>query len=269
MKKNEVNDQLFYNNLYRRLFFMEKYLEWFKDHQKQIIIFGGSTLLVLLLLGIGVWYFYFNTDIKASNDTDVKVKREITEVVKKESDTLDDNTDKVVVDIKGAVMNPGVYEVDASSRVGDAITIAGGVNNNGDLSVINLSKKVFDEMVIIVYTRDEVNNFVTVKKEEKEKQEKCVIVEEKVVNNACVCPDNIDSNSNTDNSSNTVQNKQVSLNNASKEELMSLSGIGESKADLIIEYRNANGGFKSVEELKNIKGIGDSILEKIKDNITL
>lgn len=129
MKKNEVNDQLFYNNLYRRLFFMEKYLEWFKDHQKQIIIFGGSTLLVLLLLGMGVWYFYFNTDIKTSNDMDVKVKREITEVVKKESDTLDDNTDKVVVDIKGAVMNPGVYEVAASSRVGDAITIAGGVND--------------------------------------------------------------------------------------------------------------------------------------------
>ena len=65
-----------------------------------------------------------------------------------------------------------------------------------------------------------------------------------------------------------VENKKISLNNATKEELMTLSGIGESKALAIIEYRN-NKQFESIEEITNIKGIGNSIYEKIKEDITL
>ena len=70
-------------------------------------------------------------------------------------------------------------------------------------------------------------------------------------------------------SSSSNTNTKISLNHATKEELLTLTGIGESKANLIIEYRNQNGGFKTIEEIKNVKGIGDKMFEKIKDNITI
>ena len=72
-----------------------------------------------------------------------------------------------------------------------------------------------------------------------------------------------------DNSTSSSSNTKISLNHATKEELLTLTGIGESKANLIIEYRNQNGGFKTIEEIKNVKGIGDKMFEKIKDNITI
>ena len=174
--------------------------------------------------------------------------------------------------IKGAVNNPGVYQISSTSRVSDVLTVAGGIRNDADLSVINLSKKIFDEMVIIIYTKDEVNNFVEVKSQEEEKQEKCVIVEEKIVNDACICEENLitDSSSGSNDGNDEVsENEIISLNSATKEELMMLSGIGESKALLIIEYRNQNNGFKTIDEIMNIKGIGESIFEKIKDRITV
>ena len=64
-------------------------------------------------------------------------------------------------------------------------------------------------------------------------------------------------------------NTLVNINTATKETLMSLKGIGESKADKIIEYRNTQGTFKTIDEIKNVSGIGDSVYEKIKDYITV
>lgn len=255
---------------------MNKYIEWLLDHKKQIIIICGILFFILLLLGIGIWNFYFNSYLK---DNSIIENKEIL-VKKSDKDTNSDIGDNenneinreiienlVVVDVKGAVNNPGVYKIPDTSRVTEVLTLAGGVRDEADLSVINLSKKVFDEMVIIIYTKDEVNNFIEVKKQEEEKQEKCIIVEEKIINNACVY-----NNDATDNIIGAKEEQKelasiVSLNEATKEELMTLSGIGESKALLIIEYRETNNGFKTIEEIKNIKGIGDSIFEKIKDRI--
>lgn len=257
---------------------MNQYIEWLLDHKKQIIIIGGIFFFILLLLAIGIWNFYFNSYLKDNSMIETK------EILMKETseDSINDTTNSenhgieqeivenlVVVDVKGAVNNPGVYKVPDTSRVIEALTLAGGVRDDSDLSVINLSKKVFDEMVIIIYTKDEVNNFIEIKNNEDEKQEKCIIVEEKIINNACV--DNNDATDNTivENVGQEEVASIVSLNKATKEELMTLSGIGESKALLIIEYRETNNGFKTIEEIKNIKGIGDSIFEKIKDLITV
>ena len=124
---------------------------------------------------------------------------------------------------------------------------------------INLSKKVQDEAVIIIYSREEmVNN----KKSYEDKIEYC----QKDNNDACV--DEVvtfDNNSGTKGSESGV----ININNASVEDLMKLSGIGESKAKNIIEYRDSIGEFKDINDIKNVKGIGDSIFDKIKDHITI
>jgi len=265
---------------------MEKLKDWWCYHYRHIYLIGGCILIVIILIGLGIWKLDFSEqDYISKGDDSLVIEKQ--EEKEKNNEIFVETIDTVVVDIKGAVNSPGIYYVDSNSRVSDVISAAGGVLDYADTSVINLSRKVFDEMVIIIYTKDEVNNFIKVKEEEKEKQEACIIVEEKIINDACVCKDDVDnsnlnSNSNITSSNNTNDiNKDsadnnssgkielININQASLEELMTLSGIGESKAKLIIEYRDTNNGFKDINELKNIKGIGNSIFEKIKDNITV
>jgi len=138
-------------------------------------------------------------------------------------------------------------------------------------------------MVIIILSKDQVNNY----------EKEVIILEEKlegcnndIKNDACIKNEDIyvsenetdigvDNSNGSNNSTNediigdTPVNSLISINNATLEELMTLSGIGKTKAESIIKYRNENGGFKTLEELKNVKGIGDSTFEKIKANITL
>lgn len=113
-------------------------------------------------------------------------------------------------------------------------------------------------MVIIVYSKNEVNDFKKTKELEKQVQQNCVQKDENALkNDACI-------------SSNTTSTPtKISLNTATVEELMTLSGIGESKAKEIIAYRDTNGPFKTIDDLKNIPGIGESIFAKIKENITI
>ena len=86
------------------------------------------------------------------------------------------------------------------------------------------------------------------------------------IGNASIITSGTETN-NTD--TQTKDNKIININTATLEELMTLSGVGESKALSIIEYRNNVGGFKSIEEIKNVSGIGDAAFEKIKNNITI
>ena len=141
----------------------------------------------------------------------------------------------------------------------DIINMAGGITKNADTSVLNLSKKLKDEMVIIVYSYYEVKNFSYVKEVEKKVQTECSKGINDVENDACI----------EDDPSSEEESSILSINTATKEELMTLTGIGEKKAEDIIKYREENGEFTSVEDIKNVKGIGDSLFEKIKDYITL
>ncbi len=161
------------------------------------------------------------------------------------------------VDIKGAVVSPGVYEMREGSRVNDVIYQAGGVLENADLSRINLSKHVVDEMVIIVYTKEEIAALQT-------NQTK---IEYVYIEPDCTCPDNVN-NACIENNSNDTNSDKISLNQATQEQLETLSGIGEAKAKIIIEYREKK-PFETIDELKEIKGIGEKIFEKIKDHITI
>ncbi len=151
---------------------------------------------------------------------------------------------------KGAVNIPGVYTIKYGSRVSELIDIAGGLRNDADTSMINLGKVLKDEDVVIIYTVDEIL--------EMRKSDTKV----KIVDKECMCPkiDNVA----------CINQKPnfniININTASKEELETLEGIGSSKADAIIKYRNET-PFTSIEDIMNVKGIGKTIYEKIKDYI--
>ena len=166
---------------------------------------------------------------------------------------------KILVDVKGEINTPGVYELTSNNTVMDAINKAGGLTKQSDTSNINLSKKLEDEMVIIVYSKSEIKNM---QEEDKIKCPPC--------NNACVIEEDEKAKLDTDkNESTDTPSGKVNINTASSETLQTLDGIGEAKAKAIIEYRDKNGDFKNIEDIKNVSGIGDSIYEKIKNNITV
>lgn len=196
------------------------------------------------IVGVLFFFFYFKDYLLNMDQNETEKIVEIEEINKEEI-----KEEKVTVDVKGAVLNPGIYTLDNNKRVFDAITIAGGLLDNSDTENINMSLKLTDEMVIIVPFKEEKQNSVGDKEH---------------LNNS----NNIENDAKVSNSKNT-NNEKVSINKASKEDLMTLKGIGETKALAIINYRKEHGNFKSISELQNVKGIGKSIFEKIKDNIEL
>ena len=227
-------------------------------HKKEIIlcVFG---LVLLLVVGTILIYRNFNSNNSSLENIVLNTKK----TEKKEE--LDDKEQEEVyyqVDIKGEVNVPGIYTVKEGSRVIDVIRLAGDLTDKADTSVLNLSKKVTDEMVIIVYNYDEVNSFTETLEKEKIEQEAC-LNQNGITNDAC-----IEDNSGDDSSSSVVISGKISLNTATKEELMMLPGIGDAKADSIIKYREEVGAFQSIEELKEVSGIGDAIFDQIKENIT-
>ncbi len=180
------------------------------------------------------------------------------------------------VEIKGEVINPGVYEVNSNDRINDVIKKAGGLTKNADTSLINLSKKVVDEMNIIIYSKSEVKKAREGVDKEKEVVE---VIKEIEVEKECICPKVdvtcsykngavISTNNDTIITENKKEEKLININTASKEELMTITGVGESKANNIIEYRSKN-KFSKIEDIKNVSGIGDSVFEKIKEYITV
>ena len=211
------------------------------------------TIFLFMLIIFYIVFVKVNLKSKEKNLVDNQVV--INEVEKVEVDLKDD---LVYVDIKGAVKKPGVYKINSDKKIIDVITMAGGLMENANTDNINLSKKVTDEMVIIIYTDEEVKNSNIVD---------TVI---KVIDKECVCP-NIQNDGciNTEiNDSITNVNNIININTASLEELMSINGLGEAKAKAIIKYREENGYFKIIDDLLNVSGIGEALFEKIKEYIT-
>ena len=211
----------------------------------KLYFFNHRFIIITICLVIGgiIGFIYYI-------DHDSNPKTEIIEEEKVIQEEIPE-VEYLFVDIKGQVKNQGVYQIISGSRVVDAIKVAGGLTDKADTSLINLSMKLKDEMAIIIYSKEEVKNFVKTKEEFNEKIDECKISND-------VCLEKLDDSNNSN---------LIDINKASISELMSLPSIGEAKAKAIISYRESNGLFKSIDEIVNVKGIGDSLFEQIKDYI--
>lgn len=186
-------------------------------------------------------------------------------VLAKVTEKVEEKLKKIRVDIKGYVINPGVYELNENSRVIDVINLAGGLKEGSNTNLINLSKKLKDEMVIIIYSNEEIEQY----KQSKIKTE-YVYNTEYIYIEVDSCPDDMNGACISDyKATNNELNGKVNINTASIDELTKLPGIGTSKAEAIIDYRINNGDFKNINDISNVNGIGKSMFEKIKDNITV
>lgn len=173
---------------------------------------------------------------EAPDDNSVEVNAEPIKEVKGENQ-LTKGTKMIVVEIKGEVANPDVYEISEGSIIRDLITKAGGLTNEANIDKINRADKLRDNQLIVIPNKNELSNANT--------------------------------NINVSKEGNTAEDGIININTASLEELQKINGVGEVKAKSIINYREKNGGFKSIDEMKNIERIGDKTFEKMKDQITI
>ena len=161
----------------------------------------------------------------------------VTEVMRTESGTC-------YVYICGAVMAPGVYEVPQGSRIYEVVRMAGGLTEQASKSSVNQAETVYDGQMIFLPTLEEAAAGIGADAVSHAIGDADVSVEKEVT---------------TDN--------RVNINTATLSELMTLSGIGQTKAERILAYRNAHGNFSSVEEIMNVDGIKEGLYNRIKDNI--
>lgn len=142
----------------------------------------------------------------------------------------------IYVDVKGEVHHPGVYQMKAENRVKDLIEAAGGFTPLADDHKLNLSQLLEDQMVIVVPKKGEEVNSELAQAPTSQKKE-------------------------------VGKEGKVNINTATVEELKTLKGIGEKKAEAIIEYRKKNGSFKNKEELMKVRGIGKKLYESFQERV--
>ncbi len=211
-----------------------------------------NIIIVILFCLLSYFVIYRLNNINKKIDNKVVLDQKNNEKDKKDNESVE----YVIVDIKGEVVTPGVYELIKGSRVIDVINEAQGLTNNANTRYINLSKILEDGDAIVIYSNKEI--------EEASKEEKIEVTVPCVcedVNSAC-----IENNIKNDNNE---SNGKININTASLEELTSLNGIGESKAKSIIKYREENGNFKTIEDITKVSGISENLFAKIKENITV
>ncbi|HGD1184212.1 TPA: helix-hairpin-helix domain-containing protein [Streptococcus agalactiae] len=211
-------------------------LEKIKSHKWETtgIIVG---LLLFGILGLN----HFGTHHKEDN-LNINLEKKVSTITEKKvpmiSHVKDKVSNQVTVDVKGAVNHPGVYSLPSQSRVTGAIKRAGGLSNLADSKSVNLAQKLQDETVIYVA----------------QKGEKITVVEEEKANNIA-----------------TQGNSKgkINLNKADLSSLQTISGVGAKRAQDILDYRDSQGGFKTIDDLKNVSGIGEKTLEKLRQDVTI
>lgn len=214
----------------------QDYLEQYKYK----LIIGTVVFFCLIIVCVG--FFKKVTSKESENKMVPEINTSIS--VKKESKV--DNKNNIYVDIKGSVKNQGVYKLSFESRIDKLIAIAGGINEDADLNKVNLAKILKDEEVIYIPKKGE-----KIPAEFEKNIQDGVSQKEQIAN----------TNQNVD--------SKINLNTATKEQLQTLTGVGPSKAEAILNYKKTSGDFKVIEDLKNVDGIGEKTFDKLKDLITV
>lgn len=208
-----------------------------------------KSLKLIIIITFIFLILFFLLDKK---ETEIEELNTIEPILEEEPEPI---IETIQVEIKGEVLSPGVYELPSNSRVIDLIHLAGGLTENAVIKNINQAKKLLDEMVIVIYNQ---NDLVDEIKTEYVYLE-CTCPE--VKNDACI-------QENPFSDDNLKEDTKISINTASLEQLMTIDGIGEKTATKIVEYRKEH-SFETIEDIKQVSGIGDSLYEKIKDFITI
>ena len=210
-------------------------------------------LIIIIGIGVGIYYiFYPNISELFIHQEDVIDNIEDnnkTNDINKEISSKGEGSD-IVVHISGAVHNEGIVKLKEGSRVADAIEEAGGVREDAYTKDLNLAYKLEDGVKIYIPTLDENNKESTQDKNQNDKSD--------VISS-------VNSNISTSNKDN--KNKKVNINTANQTELETLPGIGASTASKIIAYREENGKFKTIEDIKKVNGIGENKYKNIKESI--
>ncbi len=200
---------------------------------KQKIIIGVAILAIVV--GIGVYFLVINNQQK---------EYEVNEFLSSD-ETERSKESTIMIHITGEVNNPGIIELQEESRIADAIEVAGGVTENADLNEVNLAFVLSDGQKI----------YIPNKNEKELDQEKAYITSES--GNNVIVKDKIEGG----------KKQKVNINEAKQEDFEQLPGIGPSIAKKIVEYREQNGKFTSIDELQEVKGIGKAKFENIKEYI--
>ncbi len=206
-------------------------IDFIKD--KKLVICA----IFIMIIGVGMYIYKSNSDPITIEDT-----RESIEMQETEDKNEKTAENVIIVHVAGAVKKPGIVKLKEGSRVEDAVNEAGGLEDNADISNINLAYILEDGIKIKIPTLDE-----------KELSDNSYIIE--------------DIGDKVENSKS--KKDKININTASESELETLEGIGASLAEKIVEYREKNGKFKNIEDIKNVTGIGDSKFEVIKNKINV
>ncbi|HEL2593574.1 TPA: helix-hairpin-helix domain-containing protein [Streptococcus suis] len=216
---------------------IKTYIEMLKEYKWQIALPAVAGLLMAMFL-------IFSQSAKSDQTglTDFPQTEQTSSSQEQTEETSTEESEELsqlVVDVKGAVVKPGLYTLEAGARVNDAVEAAGGLTSQADPKSINLAQKLSDEAVVYVASKDE---------------------------NISVVASTTASSAMSQEEKNT---SLVNLNTATEADLQTISGIGAKRAADIIAYREANGGFKSVDDLNNVSGIGDKTMESIRPYVTV
>jgi len=152
-----------------------------------------------------------------------------------DSEKTTEETGKIIVDIKGEINKPGVYELEGDARVKEVILEAGGLTKQSEEKQLNLAEKLQDQQMIYIPNKEE--------------------AEEMAIDGDKETGDN--------------NEDMIDINAADINELQKISGVGPAKAQAIVDYREENGAFESVDELNEISGFGEKTVEKLRDSIKI
>ena len=217
-----------------------------------MINISQKQLIIIIIIGViiigSIGYYIYNS--KSENSY------EQLETISEEQDTkneenVENDEEEIVIHIAGQIKKPGIIRIKEGARIADIIEKAEGLTEKANIENINLAYIVEDGQKITIPSKEETE----------EKESITTQAGEGIITDTSQT-----SNIKTDTPKQKTTGK-ININKAEQEELQNLSGIGESTAIKIIEYRKQNGEFKEIEEIKNVPGIGDAKYEQIKENI--